>query len=153
MLLETKLTDPSLAPVRANPTDAGLDLKSAYDVTLTKGVRTLVGTGVHVKIPVNHVGLLIARSSLSKKNIVLTNSVGVIDSDYRGEILASLMYLGGIVNAENGFEADGWIALTRGERIVQLLVVPIVLPTPVYGEQDWFDTERGVGGFGSTGAF
>ncbi len=147
MLIETKLTDPSLAPVRANPTDAGLDLKSAYDVTLTKGVRTLVGTGVHVKIPVNHVGLLVARSSLSKKNIILTNSVGVIDSDYRGEILASLMYLGGI------FEAGDWIALTRGERIVQLLVVPIALPTPVYGEQDWFDTERGVGGFGSTGAF
>jgi dUTP pyrophosphatase len=148
MLIETKLTDPSLAPVRANPTDAGLDLKSAYDVTLTKGVRTLVGTGVQVKIPVNHVGLLVARSSLSKKNIILTNSVGVIDSDYRGEILASLMYLG----ADLG-ELDRWIALTRGERIVQLLVVPIALPTPVYGEQDWFDTERGVGGFGSTGAF
>lgn len=148
MLLETKLTDPSLAPVRANPTDAGLDLKSAYDVTLTKGVRTLVGTGVHVKIPVNHVGLLVARSSLSKKNIILTNSVGVIDSDYRGEILASLMYLG-----SNETLLNDWIALTRGERIVQLLVVPIALPTPVYGEQDWFDTERGVGGFGSTGAF
>lgn len=148
MLLETKLTDPSLAPVRANPTDAGLDLKSAYDVTLTKGVRTLVGTGVHVKIPVNHVGLLVARSSLSKKNIILTNSVGVIDSDYRGEILASLMYLG-----SNETLLNDWIALTRGERIVQLLVLPIALPTPVYGEQDWFDTERGVGGFGSTGAF
>lgn len=143
MLLETKLTDPSLAPVRANPTDAGLDLKSAYDVTLTKGVRTLVGTGVHVKIPPNHVGLLVARSSLSKKNIILTNSVGVIDSDYRGEILASLMYLGD----------SSWIELTRGERIVQLLVLPIALPTPVYGNQDWFDTERGENGFGSTGAF
>lgn len=148
MLLETKLTDPSLAPVRANPTDAGLDLKSAYDVTLTKGIRTLVGTGVHVKIPQNHVGLLVARSSLSKKNIILTNSVGVIDSDYRGEILASLMYIGSDV----GLGGD-WITLTRGERIVQLLVLPIALPTPVYGEQDWFDTERGVGGFGSTGAF
>lgn len=148
MLLETKLTDPSLAPVRANPTDAGLDLKSAYDVTLTKGVRTLVGTGVHVKIPVNHVGLLVARSSLFKKNIILTNSVGVIDSDYRGEILASLMYLGNNETLNND-----WVALNRGERIVQLLVLPIALPTPVYGEQDWFDTERGVGGFGSTGAF
>lgn len=148
MLLETKLTDPSLAPVRANPTDAGLDLKSAYDVTLTKGVRTLVGTGVHVKIPPNHVGLLVARSSLFKKNIILTNSVGVIDSDYRGEILASLMYLG-----NNETLNSDWVALNRGERIVQLLVLPIALPTPVYGEQDWFDTERGVGGFGSTGAF
>lgn len=148
MLLETKLTDPSLAPVRANPTDAGLDLKSAYDVTLTKGVRTLVGTGVHVKIPPHHVGLLVARSSLSKKNIILTNSVGVIDSDYRGEILASLMYIGSDVAL-----GGDWITLTRGERIVQLLVLPIALPTPVYGKQDWFDTERGVGGFGSTGAF
>jgi dUTP pyrophosphatase len=148
MLLETKLTDPSLAPIRANPTDAGLDLKSAYDVTLTKGVRTLVGTGVHAKIPHNHVGFLFARSSLSKKNIILTNSVGVIDSDYRGEILASLMYLG-----SNETLSSDWITLTRGERIVQLVVVPIALPVPVYGEQDWFDTERGENGFGSTGAF
>ena len=58
------------------------------------------------------------------------------------------MYLG-----NNETLNSDWVALNRGERIVQLLVLPIALPTPVYGEQDWFDTERGVGGFGSTGAF
>lgn len=142
--MQVKVENPDLIPFRANLTDAGLDLKSSSEVWLEKGKRTLVKTGVSVKIPPNHVGLLFPRSSLSKNNIVMTNSVGVIDSDYRGEIMASLMYIG-----------DEWdTCILKNERIVQLVVVPIILPTLEinnYSDDEWFDTQRGAGGFGSTG--
>jgi dUTP pyrophosphatase len=77
----------------------------------------------------------------------MTNSVGVIDSDYRGEVLASLMFNGAPGNCNE-------IDLPGGERIVQLLVVPIILPqlTVVdWSDEEWNDTQRGTGGFGSTG--
>ncbi len=77
----------------------------------------------------------------------MTNSVGVIDSDYRGEIMASLMFNGVPGNLS---ETD----LPAGERIVQLVVVPILLPELEVGDwsdDEWNDTQRGTGGFGSTG--
>lgn len=147
MFMQTKLDHPACMPVRANPTDAGLDLRTKQTVTLKMGIRTLVPTGVSVKIPRGYVGLLFPRSSLSKQGITMTNSVGVIDSDYRGEILASLQF-GGL--PDNNTE----IELPAGERIVQLVVVPIlpVVPDVMDWSDDlWFDTERGAGGFGSTG--
>ena len=142
-----KLEHPGCAPVRANPTDAGLDLRARSTYTLQRGVRTLDGTGVRVKIPVNHVGLLFPRSSLSKSGITMTNSVGVIDSDYRGEILASLIFNGIQGNCDK-------IDIVAGERIVQLVVVPISIPMLEYTdetEEEWNNTLRGTGGFGSTG--
>lgn len=134
----------SYAPVRANPTDAGLDLKSRVTINLSCTERTLVPTGVYVKIPVGYVGLLIPRSSLSKNGVMLANSVGVIDSDYRGEIMAALI-------SHNNDEP----MINEGDRIVQLLIVPIALPTPIVAHatvEDWAKTtNRGIGGFGSTG--
>lgn len=147
MLMQTKLENPACMPVRANPTDAGLDLRSKNTVTLQMGRRTLVGTGVSVKIPRGYVGLLFPRSSLSKQGITMTNSVGVIDSDYRGEILASLQFNGVPGNCNE-------LEIPAGERIVQLVVVPILLVVPDvmdWNDDLWFDTERGAGGFGSTG--
>lgn len=147
MELMIKLEDPDLMPVRAHPTDAGLDLKADDEYILQLNERVLVGTGVSVKIPVNHVGLLFPRSSLSKRGITMTNSVGVIDSDYRGEILASLVFNGVRGNCNE-------TTILRGERIVQLVIVPIVLATPVakdYTDEEWYSTLRGTGGFGSTG--
>lgn len=144
-LLDVKYDDDKLEPTRAHPTDAGLDLKVAQYTKLRNGIRTLVSTGVSVKIPVGYVGLLVPRSSLSKRGITMTNSVGVIDSDYRGEILASLMYTGMLYEEE----------LMQYERIVQLLVVPIALPYVVKHNpaiHDWNDTARGTGGFGSSGS-
>lgn len=89
--------------------------------------------------------MLIPRSSLSKSGIIMTNSVGVIDSDYRGEIMASLMYIGGLQ----------WNpVINQGDRIVQLVVLPILLVVPDvqdWTEEEWMDTKRGTGGFGSTG--
>lgn len=138
-------------PLRAHPTDAGLDLAAREEVLLDVRKRVLVSTGVQVRIPKGYVGLLVPRSSLSKNNIILTNSCGVIDSDYRGELLVSLMYLG---NPETGIGIEDHRHISRGERIAQLLVVPIALPEVkvVYeDDEDWNNTERGTGGFGSTG--
>jgi dUTP pyrophosphatase len=132
--------EPGCEPVRANPSDAGADLVSKDRVLLYKKERTLVKTGVKIQIPVGYVGLLFPRSSLSKQDIIMTNSVGVIDSDYRGEIMASLMYM--------GIEDGEW--LQAGQRIVQLVVVPIILPR--FKLVETLDTTtRGEGGFGSTG--
>ena len=86
MYLLCKCERPELLPFRANPTDAGLDLKCKETVYLKPNTRTMVGTGVSVKIPNGNVGLLFARSSLSKKGLLLANGVGVIDSDYREKL-------------------------------------------------------------------
>lgn len=145
--MQVKLEHPACMPVRTNPTDAGLDLRAKITYGLPINKRVLVGTGVSVKIPVNHVGLLFPRSSLSKSGIVMTNSVGVIDSDYRGEIMASLMFQGVAGNCT-------CYELQAGERIVQLVVVPILLPDMEimdWSDDLWYDTKRGEGGFGSTG--
>ncbi len=127
-------------PKRTFPTDAGADLSARDGTVMETGIRTLVRTGVKVEIPVGFVGLLFPRSSLSKLHITMTNSVGVIDSDYRGEILASLMY-----NGSPAYYID------KGQRIVQLVIVPIVLADFVR-VNSLSNTVRGEGGFGSTGA-
>ena len=150
MHLPTKLEHPACLPVRANPTDAGLDLRCKATTTLTVNRRTLVGTGVSVKIPRGYVGLLFPRSSLSKQGITMTNSVGVIDADYRGEIMASLIFDGVIGDKYN----NPYIDIPAGERIVQLVIVPILPLIPDvmdWNDETWFDTQRGAGGFGSTG--
>lgn len=141
-----KAERPGLMPRRANSTDAGLDLKAKEEYLLLPFQRVLVGTGVSVKIPVGHFGMLVPRSSLSKNNIILTNSVGIIDADYRGEIIASLMFIPNMIHDHKHIDKD--------ERIVQLVIVPCVLmDAREWGgtDYDWFDTERGSGGFGSTG--
>ena len=142
--LQVGIERSELEPTRANPTDAGLDLRSSQTVYLEPGKRTLVGTGVQVKIPAGYVGFLVPRSSLSKRNVAMTNSVGIIDSDYRGELMASLVYW--------GLEAN--CVIEKNERFAQLVVVPVALPDVLVRYQDdeqWNDTARGIGGFGSTG--
>lgn len=145
--IEFKLLDDSaVLPVRAHPTDAGLDLASLEAVDLRFNLRKLVRTGLSVRIPTGYVGLLVPRSSLSKKGIMLTNSCGIIDADYRGELLVSLICNFGAAGTEARIEA--------GERIAQLLIVPIALPDPIKytgNDDDWTNTTRGTGGFGSTG--
>ena len=144
--LDIRVEREDLIPVRTHTTDAGLDLVSKDFVNLPAYTRVLVGTGVSVRIPKGYVGLLLPRSSLSKRGVVMTNSCGVIDSDYRGEIMASLMLV----------HPDPRVAtlISKGERVVQLLILPIALPTiQIVTESDtyWNDTVRGSGGFGSTG--
>lgn len=141
MPLNVKLHNDACEPKRAHPSDAGADLVARHAVWLDRHKRTLVPTGVFVEIPVGYVGLLVPRSSLSKNSIIMTNSVGIIDSDYRGEIMASLMYIG---DNEHGY------TIVTGDRIVQLIMVPIWLPKfNIVDELS--ETSRGHGGFGSTG--
>lgn len=120
---------------------AGIDLvnNDAHSCTVEVGDSAIISTGVFIEIPEGYVGLLFARSSLGfKYSCTLANSVGVIDSDYRGEIKAK------IVN--HGKEAH---TFTPGERFAQLVIVPV--PQIELVESELSETERGEGGFGSTG--
>ncbi len=110
-------------------------------LTLAAGQRSLVPTGIAIALPsADYVALVFARSGLGiKKGVCLSNGVGVIDSDYRGEIGVGLVNLG-----------DEPYTVQPGDRIAQLMVVPVVQPTlTVVDELD--ETDRGAGGFGSTG--
>lgn len=122
---------------------ACIDLCACMDesITLNAGERHLVPTGIAIALPsAEYVALVFARSGLGiKKGVCLSNGVGVIDSDYRGEIGVGLVNLG-----------DAPYTVQPGDRIAQLMVVPVVQPTlTVVDTLD--DTERGAGGFGSTG--
>ena len=127
-------------PTRAHPTDAGLDLAASETTQVAPRVVTLVPTGVAVAIPEGHVGILAARSSLAaKKSMTLANGVGVIDSDYRGEIKIPIIPLDGCHNL-----------IQAGQKIAQLIILPIALPT-VEVVADLDETTRNTGSFGSTG--
>ena len=127
-------------PTRAHPTDAGLDLAASETTHIAPGVVTLVPTGVAVAIPEGHVGLLAARSSLAvKKSMTLANGVGIIDSDYRGEIKIPIIPLDGCHNL-----------IQAGQKIAQLIILPIATPT-VEVVSVLPESARGLGGFGSTG--
>lgn len=120
---------------------AGIDLfnNTDKDITIKPGEYAIISTGFYVEIPDGHVGLLFARGSLGYKyGCTLTNSVGVIDSDYRGEVMARITNISQTLHT-----------IKAGERCVQLVIVPI--PDTEYIEEELNDTERGTNGFGSTG--
>lgn len=133
--------DPSLSlPTRARSGDAGVDLCAAAPVTLAPGERAAVGTGVAVAIPAGHAGLVTPRSGLALRHgLSIVNAPGVVDSGYRGEIRVILVNLG----AEP-------VSLARGDRIAQLVVVPVAVGDLVE-VAELPESERGRGGFGSTG--
>lgn len=130
------------APVYAKPGDAGADLAATEDRTLAPGERALVGTGVRVAIPDGYVGLVHPRSGLAARHgISIVNAPGTIDSGYRGEILVNLVNLG----------TEPWTC-TAGDRIAQLLIMPVVRAEFV--EADSLpESERGDTGHGSSGGF
>lgn len=138
--LKCKVTDPKYTPTRANPGDAGLDLKAEENAFLFPGDRQTVDTGVSVEIPDGYVGLVCARSgNAARRGLGMVNGIGVIDSGYRGPINAILINHG----RDN-------VAISRGDRIAQLLIVPIETPS-VEIVDSLSDSERGTGGLGSTG--
>ncbi len=127
-------------PTYAHEGDAGLDLRITETVTLEPMQKCVVGCGLAVEIPSGCVGLLFPRSGLaSKQGITLANSVGVIDSSYRGEVCAALI--------NQSYET---VTLEAGTRVCQLVVMPYV-PCELVPVGELNDTERGTGGFGSTG--
>lgn len=135
-----RISDGVDVPAYAHEGDAGLDLRIKHDVTLEPNQRVNVGTGVAVEIPTGCVGLVFPRSGLaSKHGITLSNSVGVIDSGYRGEVGAALLN-----------QSDETTTLDAGTRVCQLIVMPFV-PCELVPCEELTDTERGASGFGSTG--
>lgn len=138
--MNVRLSDCAELPRYAHEGDAGLDLRITHDVTLNPGERATVGTGLAVEIPQGCVGLVLPRSGLaSKHGITLSNSVGVIDSGYRGEIGATLLN-----------QSDETATLDAGTRVCQLIVMPFV-PCELVPCEELTETERGAAGFGSTG--
>ncbi len=138
-----KLHPDAILPAYASAGAAGADLRALADtegVTVGAGQTVLVHTGVAVAIPEGYVGLVYARSGMAtKRGLAPANKVGVIDSDYRGEIMVAL---------HNHGDAPQTVA--AGDRIAQLVIAPIV--TAVFEEvEDLDETDRGTGGFGSTG--
>ena len=127
-------------PRRAHATDAGLDLYARNPIVLEPGQRATVDTGVAVAIPPGHAGLVTARSGLAARNgIGVVNSPGLVDAGYRGELRAVLI--------NHGQER---VEIKRGDRIAQLVIVPVATPeVTVVDELD--STDRGAGGFGSSG--
>ena len=132
-----RLDAAAVLPTRAHEGDAGLDLYGLEDATIAPGAGTLLRTGVAVAVPAGHVGLVCDRSSLARRG--LKTAGGVIDAGYRGEL--------GVVVWNISPEPQH---VKKGERVAQLLIIPIATPAPV--ETDELDsTTRGSGGFGSTG--
>jgi deoxyuridine 5'-triphosphate nucleotidohydrolase len=135
-------SNPAAAPLRASASAAGYDLRAAHDCTLPPGgTATLVRTGIAVALPPSSVGIIKSRSSLAARHNVEVGA-GVIDADYRGEIGVLLRNFG-----------TDYFDVRAGDRIAQLVVLPL---HPLGAPQehtlaDLGDTERGTGGFGSTG--
>lgn len=134
-----KLSQDAVIPQRAREGDAGLDLVATSRTFNRRYVE--YGTGLAVEIPYGHVGLIFPRSSISNYDVSLANSVGVIDAGYRGEIKFRMKVWGAVDSAR---------LYQVGDKIGQLVILPILTPTPIEADE-LSDSERGVGGYGSTG--
>ena len=137
-----KLTPAAQLPLRGSEQAAGYDLRACLenDVTIAPGATVLVGTGLAFALPQGYFGGVFARSGLSvKQGLRPANCVGVIDSDYRGECMVALHN-----------DSDTPRTVTNGDRIAQLVILPyLAVDFSEVTELD--DTQRGEGGFGSTG--
>ncbi len=128
-------------PSRAHRGDAGLDLHAAEPAVIAAGERAAVGTGIAVEVPAGHAGLVLPRSGLALRHgIALVNSPGLVDAGYRGEVRVLLLN----TDRERPFE------LAPGDRIAQLLVVAFAA-TEIVEAPELGESERGAGGFGSSG--
>ncbi len=138
-----KLNESAFLPFRATEGSAGADLFACIseEIILKPNERTLIPTGIAIELnDINCGAFIFPRSSVSyKSGVSLANCVGVIDSDYRGEIKVPLI---------NHSDTD--FVVHNGDRIAQMVILPVILPT--FEEcENLSDTERGIDGFGSTG--
>ena len=137
-----KLDEKAVLPTYGSEYAAGADLYalSDGDITIEPGQTVLVHTGLSMEIPEGYAGLIYARSGLaSKKGLAPANKVGVVDADYRGELMVALHNHSTVPQTVSG-----------GERIAQLVITPFL--SVIYEETETLsDTVRGAGGFGSTG--
>ena len=126
------------APTRAHETDAGLDLRSPVDVTVSARGSVIIDTGIHIETPRGMVGFLKSKSGLNINHGIV--SEGVIDAGYTGSIVAKLYNL-----------SDKDYHINAGDKITQLVILPILENPQLILVEKLSDTERGTGGFGSTG--
>lgn len=129
-----------LVPAKAHPDDAAFDLRAAADMTLSPATQALVPTGLHLELPVGYEAQIRPRSGLAAKHAVtVLNTPGTIDAGYRGEVKVIL------------FNADQQpFPVKRGDRIAQM-VIQVLPEVTLVQVQELSETERGAGGFGSTG--
>lgn len=141
MILRFKRIHPdAVLPAYAHPSDAGMDVRSVDDMTLAPGKRALVHTGLVMLLPPMFEAQVRPRSGLALKHgVTVLNTPGTIDSGYRGEVGVILINLG-----------DADFVIKKGDKIAQIVIAPVTQPEIVEtAEID--ETDRGAGGFGSTG--
>lgn len=132
------LDDGAYKPERAHPTDAGLDLRTPYQVKILAHGSACIDTGVHIELPPGTFGRLESKSGLNVNHGVVSHG-GIIDEGYTGSIVAKLY---------NHSDSDYWFQ--KGDKCIQLIIQPYLAPDmEVVTELD--ETERGSSGFGSTG--
>lgn len=135
--MRIKLDNGAYMPERAHATDAGADLRTPHDVIVEARGSVVIDTGVHIELPPNTVGMLKSKSGLNVKHGI--TSEGVIDVGYTGSIRVKLYN-----------HSDKPYEVKAGDKISQLVVMPILIPSFELADE-LEDTERGNGGFGSTG--
>ena len=137
-----KLRDNAQMPTYGSEWAAGADMYAAIDeaVTIEPNETKFIPTGIAFEIPEGYAGFMYARSGLaSKRGLAPANKVGVIDADYRGEVMVALH--------NHGTEAQ---TVEAGERIAQMIIAPFITANFIFSDE-LDDTVRGAGGFGSTG--
>ena len=138
MKIKIKLDEGAFAPETAHEADAGYDLRTPTDCYIPEGGFGIIDTGVHIQIPKGYVGFLMSKSGLNVRDHL--TGEGVIDSGYTGSIVVKLYH-----NASYGGKH-----FRRGDKIIQIVLLPIIKPeVEIVDSLD--ETERGDGGFGSTG--
>ena len=135
--MKIKLDNGAFSPIRAHKNDAGLDLKSPVDITVNAHGSAVIDTGVHIELPEGTVGMLKSKSGLNVNHNI--TSEGVIDCGYTGSIVAKL-YNHGNCDYE----------VKRGDKITQLVIFKCLFPE-IEIVDELSDSDRGTGGFGSTG--
>lgn len=135
-----KLTANTPLPAYAKPGDAAFDLSLNLEapITLQPDATAKISFGIAMEIPAGHFGLLVPRSSMAKRGLILANTLGIIDSGYRGEILGVFRNIG-----------TGPETLNPADRLVQMLILPVA-QVAFRQVEELSATERGHGGFGST---
>ena len=138
-----KLRENAVVPTYGSEFAAGADLYAAVEesVTIAPSETKLIPTGIAMEIPVGYAGFIYARSGLaSKKGLAPANKVGVVDADYRGEVMVALHNHGAVEQT-----------IEKAERIAQMVIAPFITANFIESE-NLEDTVRGAGGFGSTGS-
>ena len=139
-----KLSQDAKLPTQGSPQAAGWDLYALEEIIVERRKSSMIKTGLAVAIPEGWEGQIRCRSSLGKKGMIMPNGIGTIDSDYRGELIVLATWIG---------EGDSF-TVSKGERVAQLLFAPVPKVTIVETEyENLGDTERGKGGFGSSGQY